>query len=592
MPGCDFTYCYDLGNCCQFEFVYEGDGSDTFNYTDCNGNPASILLQGYVPQLVCAISPVSVGLFSVTLVGCCDETPTPTPTPTTTPTPNPTSTLTPTPTPSSTFCLSEPPLIRLENECKVFTLFDMGIQCNVINNPSSSTSFDGVLSIIITGGSTPYNILWGGGQRTSTLSGVPVGYYPVTVVDYYGDYTATTTCQLIAPSATPTATPTPTPTSGATTCEQLCLISVNQLVEYGPWQFVCGPIVNGKQSWNYTSGPTVYNIIYQPQNTRWVVTGPAPQYTPFVFTPGIMVKLTSTNIPIGPWGYAGGRLGSQLPISVTQGDCPTTLPLSVVATTQNTTCTGVLNCNGGITFFASGGNPPYQYSINNGLTYQSSNIFNGLCTGTYTTVVRDSDLSAYTQTVVITSDQSYVSYNVGVQNTGYNVYQPSQDQSILTGSFNVQVNPNIPFGTTINLTLVISYEIQNKGPWFIEPDLTASFTFGTFTTQLYKNNIPVILTSSPTTETTTQRPQCDAQILTTTGTLEATLSMTVNDVISGQFACTLNMINPVSDGSCVSTITANIQVATTNVTISGCDCCGVVNLPTPASYLQELVGLP
>lgn len=573
-----------------------GVTGNNFYYYDCCGQYVVGSGSGQIVALKYNQPSFGVTKLNVPTTQVC---PTPTPTATNTPTPTisstPISTSTPlptsTPTPTSTSCDTEIPAVRFENECKVFTLFDMGIRCNVISYPSSNTSFDGALSLIITGGTSPYNIYWEGGQRSNILSGVTVGYYPVTVVDYYGDYTASTTCQLFAPSPTPTNTSTPTPTPGVSTCNELCLISVNQTVEYGPWQFICGPIINGKQSWNYTSGDTVYNIIYQPQNMRWVVVG-SDLSTPVVFIPGIMAKLSSGTVPIGPWVYAGGRFGSQLPITVTEGPCPSTIPLSYTLTTQNTTCTGTQNCNGGITFNAFGGNPPYQYSINNGLTYQNSNIFNGLCAGTYTTVVRDSDLSAFTQTVVISSDQSYLSYNIGTQNTGYNIYQPSQTQSILTGSFNVQVNPNIPFGTTINFTLVINYEIQNKGPWFIEPDLTASFTFGTTTTQVYKNNVPVTLSSSPTTETTTQRPQCDAQILTTTGTLEATLSMTVNDVISGQFACTLNMINPVSDGSCVSTITANIQVATTNVTISGCDCCGVVNLPTPATYLQELVGLP
>lgn len=498
---------------------------------------------------------------------------------------------TPTMTPTSTPCDIPIPSVRLQNECDVFTLFDMGIKCDVINRPSSNTSFDGVLSIIITGGSSPYTIYWEGGQRTKTLYGIPAGYYPVTVVDYYGDYTASTTCELLAPSPTPTNTSTPTPTPTSTACTELCLVSINQLVEYGPWQFLCGPIVNGKQSWNYTSGSTIYNIIYQPQNMRWVVVG-SDLSTPILFTPGIMVKRSSGTVPVGPWDYVGKYI-ADLSISVTQGPCPTTIPLTVTVSTQNTTCVGTQNCNGNITFLALGGNPPYQYSISNGLSYQSSNIFNGLCTGTYTTVVRDSNLTTFTQTVVILSNQSYLSYNIGVQNTGYNIYSVIPQESIMTGNFSVTTNPNLPIGTTINFTLSINFEFQNKGPWFAnDPWQTARFEFDVNTVNVYKNGVPVELTSTPLFVTIIPRPFCNAQMEVTNGTLQASMSITSGDIITGDFECTLRIIEPVTDGSCVSTITADIQVITENAVISGCNCCGVVNLLTPAMYYQELVGSP
>jgi gliding motility-associated-like protein len=47
--------------------------------------------------------------------------------------------------------------------------------------------------------------------------------------------------------------------------------------------------------------------------------------------------------------------------------------------------------NGTITVSASGGTGPYQYSINGGTTYQSSNTFTGLAGGTYSIVVKDAN---------------------------------------------------------------------------------------------------------------------------------------------------------------------------------------------------------
>ena len=72
----------------------------------------------------------------------------------------------------------------------------MGVQCNIIQLPSTQNSNDGVLSLNVTGGTSPYSYYWTGGQRSKTLVGIPEGSYQVTVVDYYGDYSSTTICSL------------------------------------------------------------------------------------------------------------------------------------------------------------------------------------------------------------------------------------------------------------------------------------------------------------------------------------------------------------------------------------------------------------
>ena len=55
-------------------------------------------------------------------------------------------------------------------------------------------------------------------------------------------------------------------------------------------------------------------------------------------------------------------------------------------TQTNATCG---NNAGTITISASGGSAPYQYSINNGVTYQANNFFTGLLAGQYRLVVKD-----------------------------------------------------------------------------------------------------------------------------------------------------------------------------------------------------------
>ncbi|MEC3908716.1 T9SS type B sorting domain-containing protein [Tamlana sp. 2201CG12-4] len=72
---------------------------------------------------------------------------------------------------------------------------------------------------------------------------------------------------------------------------------------------------------------------------------------------------------------------------------------NVVVVTPNTTPTFTyvqtnVSCNGGadgsIVITAANGIAPYQYSINNGATFQVSNVFTGLSAGAYDVVVRDS----------------------------------------------------------------------------------------------------------------------------------------------------------------------------------------------------------
>lgn len=84
------------------------------------------------------------------------------------------------------------------NECDVITVFPMTIECDSIN-PSTPTSYDGRVSISITGGTPPYTYIWGGdvtGNISPAVMNLPVGSYPVTVVDYWGDFTASTICTL------------------------------------------------------------------------------------------------------------------------------------------------------------------------------------------------------------------------------------------------------------------------------------------------------------------------------------------------------------------------------------------------------------
>jgi hypothetical protein len=332
----------------------EGVTTGGYFYTDCCGN----FQQGTQVGILVTMdytrpSNGITKLFNVASVSC--PTPTPTQTPTFTPTNSPTPTFTPTSTttPTLTRTPTQTPtnsqVVKLKNECDVFTLFEMGVRCNPISQPKTSKSLDGILSLIVTGGTSPYSYYWAGGQRSQTLIGVPQGTYEVVVVDYYGDYTATTFCSLLAPTATmtpsPTATPTVTPSGSA---PQLCFIAIGGGTSYGPLQFVGNGSSNGKTTWTNNGN---FNITWSSSRNRWEILG-SDNSTPFSPVGGGLFASTTTALyPDAGWGLVGGT--QTYSATVTQGRCPLTIPLQVSLTSENSSCNTNTNCNGSITVNAS-----------------------------------------------------------------------------------------------------------------------------------------------------------------------------------------------------------------------------------------------
>lgn len=122
-----------------------------------------------------------------------------------------------------------------ENQCDPITLLPLGVKCVAIN-PTEESPNSGILTVVVTGGTAPYTVVWSLSGDPSQITGQTIynqteGTYPVTVTDKYKDFTASTECKLEIykdctfsgsvnefypptpiPTQTPTHTPTPTPT--------------------------------------------------------------------------------------------------------------------------------------------------------------------------------------------------------------------------------------------------------------------------------------------------------------------------------------------------------------------------------------------
>ena len=533
-------------------------------YTDCCGNfVSSNLTIGTVVAFNYGQPYNGITKLNVpATTSCLTPTPTRTQTPTPTLTPTVTNTSTPSFTPNSTPTQTPTTSLNqdysLKNDCDVLTLFDMGVQCNPIQIPSNQYSNDGVLSLKVTGGTSPYSYYWSGGQRTRTLVGIPEGSYQVTVVDYYGDYSSTTICNLFAPSQTPTQTITPTPTiTPSPVWPNLCFIYVDGPTSYGPIQFTPSGDANGRPTWTATYQSVTLMIIWSSTNSRWQMSG-------WSFTGGIPTNNNQTNIPTGNWVLIG--VGKRPDITVTQGNCPAYIPLSIEITKQDSSCPGTQNCNGSITIATYNGVPPYSYSINDGITYQTSNIFQGLCPNNYTVIVQDSGGNSLSSGVIVSAASTATIYAIKVQLIN-NVSYSSGNQ---VATWKVDVTPSLPVGTTISFNLNVNAIQDVNGPG------TGTITN---TTTVYKNGIVL---SPPTVTSTSQsstRQNCAPDIQVKTTTSQAyNLTIGYGDVITGTSSSQLVVTSGVTGtNGCITTLVQDILVSTSQPTIYGKACADVVN---------------
>lgn len=473
------------------------------------------------------------------------NTPTPTPTPSYTPTHTPTLTPTKTPglTPTATYTTTTTTRATSVNECDVVTLFPLGVSCNAVN-PLTPTGL-GSLSITITGGTPPYTIIWNDGTNppftgTTTLSNVTSGTYTITVIDYYKDFTGTTTCSIVAPSPTPTTTPTPTitPSPTPTAYTGICVTFVVDSVQQNQVQFDYYTTINGKPAWSAASTNTSFSttggtlILSYTSNGIWSITG--TQGSNLIDT-ATFTSTTSSIPPLNGWTINGQSNITSM--TATLGDCPTYTPMIMQTFTNSTSCSGVND--GSITIQTYGGSGSYVYSFNNGVTTGTTNYVQSIAAGTYIVRTYDTVTGLYvSESVTVTSLSQSQTYVLSFGLTSANQAGSSYSNLVYT----LNNDEILPSGITLNLTLDVATELKQYEPG-------VSNNSGSYIL-ISKNNTPLNLTSNGSSTSSANRPYCSpSQIDTTTSGATVTTSLTNADTLTVQLVSQVG-ITDYGDGEC------------------------------------------
>jgi hypothetical protein len=255
---------------------------------------------------------------------------------------------------------------------------------------------------------------------------------------------------------------------------------------------------------------------------------------------------------------------------MTEGNCPATIPLQTKATFENSTCDGVQNCDGTITISASYGTPPYSYSINNGLTYQSNGLFFGLCPNTYTIITKDSLNNTANNSVTVGFNQEPVVYQLQVKllaNPTITVSGPNFNTT--TTYAQIITVPPLPTGVTLEFDLNFTSVKTTNGPGFgINNDNISVSQNGTITSPTTQQSPVTQINSRPFCSPETQEVTTETESYSCTLSKNSTVTITTQSVLeitNGQIA----------SNSCATNLEQTIYASISSQIIKGCTCCNV-----------------
>jgi hypothetical protein len=311
----------------------------------------------------------------------------------------------------------------------------------------------------------------------------------------------------------------------------------------------------GKPTW--TSGP--YTIGWNNSTSRWEL----------IISNSLIFISTYTSsdlVPDGNWVGLGKISGIYI-TNISRNACVIVKSLSVRLTQTPNSCftTGPTRrfiCDGGITVTASGGAPPYQYSID-GTNFQNSPAFNNLCPNTYTITTKDSQGTIDSSTITVENGAQPGSYTITLPNR-VETMSSSSNQKIQKNYWTLNI-PSLNAGTTFNIVLTFQ-NVRTIG-------LPGAGNV-TEVIEVYKDGNLIDPTTTTSSVITRQRADCASNETATTEIKIYEIEYVVGTTINGTCTSTLNITTPTVTSSCATQLsdTVNVGVDLNNV---NCVCCDI-----------------
>lgn len=214
-------------------------------------------------------------------------------------------------------------------------------------NVSACGANDGIATVNYTGGISPYTYLWNSGQTSQTITNLNGGNYFVAIMDVNGcmDTLSTTVSGFVSPNITNITSTNPTD---------------------------CG----------INDGTITINIINSTGQELYTIDSGVTWQSSNIFTGLAAGTYNATHIGVTNTSSNCNSFYTGNSIVLTAPILPT---INTVNITQPTICSGT----GTVQIIATGNS--LEYSIDGGITWQTTNIFNNLPCGNYDIAVRNSD---------------------------------------------------------------------------------------------------------------------------------------------------------------------------------------------------------
>lgn len=138
--------------------------------------------------------------------------------------------------------------------------------------------------------------------------------------------------------------------------------------------------------------------------------------------------------------------------------------LSANIVTQDPIC----GCDGNITISYTLGTPPFQYSINGGLSYSYLPIFNNLCSNTYNISIKDASGYTFSDVIYLNPPTNSGNYVISLTQTtsiifnGFDTNGNKKQTKKMSWSLNI--SPALSFGETLYLNIK-HQKTENKSPF-------------------------------------------------------------------------------------------------------------------------------